>query len=78
MVGCRQIIQGEVGRLFPALVGCHATFHHYRARFRNFSDIIHVWPECCEKVAKFQEHAEKEMMYLVTADEIVRFFGVVK
>ncbi|CAC5380698.1 RNF213 [Mytilus coruscus] len=70
MVGCTQIIQGEVGRLFPALVGCHAAFHHNRARFRNFSDIVHVWPECCEKVAKFQELAEQEMMYLVTADEI--------
>ncbi|CAG2239384.1 RNF213 [Mytilus edulis] len=70
MVGCKQIIQGEVGRLFPALVGCHAAFHHHKARFRNFSDIVHVWPECCEKVAKFQEHAEQEMMYLLTADEI--------
>ncbi|XP_076109129.1 E3 ubiquitin-protein ligase rnf213-alpha-like [Mytilus galloprovincialis] len=70
MVGCTQIIQGEVGRLFPALVGCHAAFHHHKARFRNFSDIVHVWPECCEKVAKFQDNAEQEMMYLVTADEI--------
>ncbi|XP_071137105.1 E3 ubiquitin-protein ligase rnf213-alpha-like [Mytilus edulis] len=70
MVGCRQIIQGEAGRLFPALVGCHAAFNHHRARFRNFSDIVHVWPECCEKVAKFQEQTDQEMMYLVTTDEI--------
>ncbi|VDI42979.1 Hypothetical predicted protein [Mytilus galloprovincialis] len=70
MVGCRQIIQGEVGRLYPALVGCHAAFHYHRARFSNFSDIVHVWPVCCEKVTKFQEHADEEMRKLQTADEI--------
>ena len=69
--------------MFPALVGCHATFQSHGARFRNFSDIVFVWPECSERTLKFQEGADqelksqegadKELMYLVTTDEIVSF-----
>ena len=75
MIGCKQIIKGEIGRLFPALVGCHATFQSHGARFRNFSDIVFVWPECSERTLKFQG-VDQELMYLVTTDEIVSFYIV--
>ncbi|CAC5422253.1 RNF213 [Mytilus coruscus] len=70
ITSCKLIIKGEIGRLFPALIGCHKGFEIFGPRFRNFSDILHVWPECCEKVLKFEEESDKEMMYLLTDDEI--------
>lgn len=68
MIGCRQLIKAEFGRLLPSLVGLHMTYILHAARFKNFSYMVNVWPECSNKVLTFQQN---ESMYLVTEEEIV-------
>lgn len=69
VIGCRQLIRGEFGRILPSIVGCHMTFIQHDTRFKNFSNIVHVWPECSQKTLDYQQ--KQTTAHLVTQDEIV-------
>lgn len=79
--GYKQLNQKDIAEIFCILVGCHKAFDVFGARFRNFSDIVYVFPECSEIVSKYKKDTkvakdgsgEKRMAYLLTDDEIVRF-----
>ncbi|VDI37174.1 Hypothetical predicted protein, partial [Mytilus galloprovincialis] len=68
VIGCRQLIRGEFGRILPSIVGCHMTFIQHDTRFKNFSNIVHVWPECSQKTLDYQQ--KQTTAHLVTQDEI--------
>ncbi|XP_052062680.1 E3 ubiquitin-protein ligase rnf213-alpha-like isoform X2 [Mytilus californianus] len=68
IVGCKHLLRGEFGRLLPSILGCHMTFILHNTRFKNFSHIVHVWPECSQKILEFQQN--KSSFYLVTEDEL--------
>ncbi|CAG2226879.1 RNF213 [Mytilus edulis] len=70
ITGCKQIIKGKIGCLFPALIGCHKGFEIFGPRFRNFQ-IFFMYGLNVVKVLKFEEESDKEMMYLLTDDEIM-------
>lgn len=72
MTGCRQLITGEFGRLLPTLLGCHMAFILHDARFKNFSHIVHSWPDCSQKTIEFQQ--TESNFYLVTDEEFVSCF----
>ena len=69
IIGCKILIRGEYGRLLPSLLGCHMAYILHDARFKNFSHIVHVWPECSQKTMDFLQ--KESRFYLVTEDEIV-------
>ena len=69
LVGCKQLIRGEYGRLIPSLLGCHMTYILHDARYKNLSNSVNVWPECGQKMVDFQQ--EYSNFYLVSGDEIV-------
>jgi hypothetical protein len=74
MIGCKILIRGEYGRLLPSLLGCHMTYILHDARFKNFSHIVHVWPECSQKTIDFQQ--KESNFYLVTDEEMVCYLNI--
>ncbi|XP_052062678.1 E3 ubiquitin-protein ligase rnf213-alpha-like isoform X2 [Mytilus californianus] len=68
VIGCRHLIHGEFGRMLPSIVGCHMTFIQHDTRFKNFSNIVHVWPGCSQRTLDYQQ--KQSTAYLVTEEEI--------
>ncbi|CAC5361652.1 RNF213 [Mytilus coruscus] len=65
-ISCRRLLRGEYGKLLPSLFGCHVAYSSQATRFKNFSHIVCVWPDCSEKIVAFQQ---KEANNLVTDEE---------
>ncbi|XP_071137099.1 E3 ubiquitin-protein ligase rnf213-alpha-like [Mytilus edulis] len=67
ITGCRHLVRGEYGRLLPSLLGCHMTYILNDMRFKNFANIVHIWPGCSQRILDFQQ--ESSNFYLVTDEE---------
>ena len=69
MTGCKSLLRGEFGHLLPSLFGCHMAYMLSDTRFKNFSHIIRVWPDCSEKMLEVQQNDPS--VFLVTDEELV-------
>lgn len=62
------LLKGEYGNILPSMVACHVVYELHSAQFTNFSHVVCVWPECCEKIFQIQKSGQN---ILVTTEEIV-------
>ncbi|VDI21571.1 Hypothetical predicted protein, partial [Mytilus galloprovincialis] len=67
VIGCKMLLKGEYGNILPSMVACHVVYELHSAQFTNFSHVVCVWPECCERIFQIQKSGQN---ILVTTEEI--------
>ncbi|XP_033741837.1 E3 ubiquitin-protein ligase rnf213-alpha-like [Pecten maximus] len=67
-IGSSSILQHQAGDGVAMLIAIHLAYHQNVSRFRNFSSLNRVWPECSETIIDFQ--ASSPNFFLCTDEEM--------